>query len=152
MRTGMWKRAAVLAALFAMAVTGCGGSTTAEQKTAELKAEPAAHAAQEKKESGATDLKKAKLKITTGDKVLYAALEDNATTRAFVQKLPTTLSMENLYAREMCYHYGGSLRHGATATRWETSSTGRRAAALSSFTGKTASSSSACRSGTRMMT
>ena len=56
-----------------------------------------------------------KLKITVGDKVLCATLEDNATTQDFIKKLPTTLKMENLYGREMCYRYGaGGLAESAT--------------------------------------
>ncbi len=56
-----------------------------------------------------------RLKITVGDKILFATLEDNATTQDFIKKLPTTLKMENLYEREMCYRYGaGGLAESAT--------------------------------------
>ena len=47
-----------------------------------------------------------RIKITVGDTELYAVLEDNATTRALLQKMPMTLSMQDLYGREMCYRYG----------------------------------------------
>ena len=56
-----------------------------------------------------------KIKITVQGRVLEGTLEDNATSRDFVKKLPTTLKMENLYAREMCFHYGpGGLREDQT--------------------------------------
>ena len=48
-----------------------------------------------------------KIKITVGDTVLYATLEDNATTRAWTEQMPLTLPMSDLYGREMCYRYGG---------------------------------------------
>ena len=47
-----------------------------------------------------------KIKITVGNTELTAELEDNATTRALVEKMPITLSMMDLYGREMCYRYG----------------------------------------------
>ena len=52
------------------------------------------------------DVKTINIKITTGSTELYAALEDNAASRAFVNQMPVTLSMSNLYDREMCYRYG----------------------------------------------
>lgn len=51
-----------------------------------------------------------RVKVTVGTTELFADLEDNAATRAWVQTLPVTLPMQNLYGREMCYRYGaGSL-------------------------------------------
>lgn len=47
-----------------------------------------------------------RIKITVGDTELFATLEDNATTRALVEKMPMTLPMSDLYGREMCYRYG----------------------------------------------
>lgn len=44
--------------------------------------------------------------ITVGDTTLTATLEDNATTRALTEQMPLTLSMSDLYGREMCYRYG----------------------------------------------
>lgn len=44
--------------------------------------------------------------ITVGDTVLNAVLEKNATTDALVEQMPLTLSMLDLYGREMCYRYG----------------------------------------------
>ncbi len=77
-----------------LSLTGCGGANAVEDKPAE---------------------NVPKLKITVGDKILFATLEDNATVKSFLEKLPTTLQMENLYGREMCYRYGaGGLDESAT--------------------------------------
>ncbi len=46
------------------------------------------------------------IKITVGDTEFFATLEDNATTRAWMEEMPMTLSMSDLYDREMCYRYG----------------------------------------------
>lgn len=46
-----------------------------------------------------------KIKITIGDIVLLADLEDNVTSRSFVTKLPLTLAMLNLYGRELVYRF-----------------------------------------------
>ena len=45
-----------------------------------------------------------RIKIIAGDKVLTATLYDNAAAKSFAAMLPMTLPMEDLYAREMCYH------------------------------------------------
>lgn len=47
-----------------------------------------------------------RIRITVGDTEMYATLEDNATTRALMEQMPMTLSMQDLYGREMCYRYG----------------------------------------------
>jgi len=46
------------------------------------------------------------VKITVGETVLTATLEDNATARALVEQMPLTVSMMDLYGREMCYRFG----------------------------------------------
>jgi len=46
-----------------------------------------------------------KIKITVGNTVLNANLYDNVTSRAFIAKLPLTLSMQDLYSREMVYRF-----------------------------------------------
>ena len=46
------------------------------------------------------------IKITVGDTEFFATLEYNATTRAWMEEMPMTLSMSDLYDREMCYRYG----------------------------------------------
>lgn len=50
-----------------------------------------------------------RIKITVGDKALTATLEDNPTTRVLLKKLPLTLPMEDLYRREMCFHFDEAL-------------------------------------------
>ena len=49
-----------------------------------------------------------KIKITVCNEVLIANFEDNATTRALVEKMPITLQMLDLYGREMCYRFGAN--------------------------------------------
>lgn len=49
------------------------------------------------------------VKVTVGSEVMTATLEDNATSRAFLAKLPITLPMMNLYGREMCYRFDEAL-------------------------------------------
>lgn len=58
-----------------------------------------------------------KIKIIFGDKVLTATLANNATSRAFVEKLPLTLPMLDLYSREMCYRFSDALPANETSTR-----------------------------------
>ena len=50
-----------------------------------------------------------KMKITVNGRTLTATLEDNVTTRAFVEKMPVTLPMMDLYGREMCYRFPEAL-------------------------------------------
>ncbi len=54
-------------------------------------------------------MKTTKLKITVGDKVLFADLYDNATAKSFIDKLPLTLPMQDLYEREMVYRFEEAL-------------------------------------------
>lgn len=58
-----------------------------------------------------------KMKITINGRTLTAALEDNATTRAIVQRLPMTLPMMDLYGREMCYRFPEALPTDNARTR-----------------------------------
>lgn len=50
-----------------------------------------------------------RIKITVNGRELTAVLTDNATTRAFIEKLPLTLPMQDLYGREMCYRFPDAL-------------------------------------------
>jgi hypothetical protein len=51
-----------------------------------------------------------KIKIITNDnKVLTATFIDNSTSRAIIAKLPLTIPLADLYAREMCYHFTDAL-------------------------------------------
>ena len=58
-----------------------------------------------------------KIKMTIGDRTLTATLLNNATTRAFVEKLPLTLHMLDLYSREMCYRFPEALPANEVSTR-----------------------------------
>ena len=53
--------------------------------------------------------KQMKIKITAKGKTATATLYDNVTTRAFVKKLPLTVTMMDLYGREMCYRFPKAL-------------------------------------------
>ena len=46
-----------------------------------------------------------RVKISVNNKVLHAVLDDNATSRAIYDKLPLKLFMQDLYSREMCFHF-----------------------------------------------
>lgn len=50
-----------------------------------------------------------KVKITVGKETLTATFLDNATTRSLTSRFPLTVPMEDLYAREMCYHFPEAL-------------------------------------------
>lgn len=50
-----------------------------------------------------------KIKITVGDQVLTATLEDSATTQALLERLPLTLPMMDLYSREVVYRFDDPL-------------------------------------------
>lgn len=58
-----------------------------------------------------------KIKITVGDHVLTATMYDNATSRSFIDKLPLTLSMMDLYSREMVYRFPDALPANEASTR-----------------------------------
>jgi formylglycine-generating enzyme required for sulfatase activity len=51
-----------------------------------------------------------KIQITISDNTaLSATLIDNKTSRAFIEKLPLTIPLTDLYSREMCYHFPDAL-------------------------------------------
>lgn len=61
--------------------------------------------------AGITDIargekEKMSILIRVEGKELSAVLENNAATRALIKKLPMTVMMKDLYAREMCYRMG----------------------------------------------
>lgn len=58
-----------------------------------------------------------KIKITVGDHVLTATMYDNATSRSFIDKLPLTLTMMDLYSREMVYRFPDALPANEASTR-----------------------------------
>ena len=49
-----------------------------------------------------------KVKITIGKQIVFADFEDNATSRALIKMMPLTLSMQDLYQRELCYRFGAN--------------------------------------------
>ena len=49
------------------------------------------------------------IRIRVANRELTATLQDNATTRAFMDMLPITLPMLDLYGREMCYRFPDAL-------------------------------------------
>lgn len=49
------------------------------------------------------------IKITAGGQEMTAVLEDNVTTRALLEQLPLTISMNNLFSREMAYYFEEAL-------------------------------------------
>ena len=53
--------------------------------------------------------KTTRVKITVKGKTLYAAFDDNATSRAIIAQIPMTLPMLKLYGDEMCYRYPQAL-------------------------------------------
>ena len=50
-----------------------------------------------------------RVKITVGDRTLFADFLDNATTKSLVAKFPLTLPMQDLYGREMCHRFAEAL-------------------------------------------
>jgi hypothetical protein len=50
-----------------------------------------------------------KIKITAGGHVMAGTLDNNAATRALIEKFPLTVPMTNLYSREMCYRFPDAL-------------------------------------------
>ena len=104
-----FRKFAMLAIMaLSLLVVGCGTATQSAASDTKTQAKAEEQASQN--QGGDVDMKNARLKITVGNKVLYATLEDNATTRALLKKMPMTLTMQNLYGREMCYRFGaGSL-------------------------------------------
>ena len=100
------KKIIVVLASIAMLLLGtaCGAETPGKQGGAEApKAQTNAAAATADKNAASGPIK---LKITAKGKTLTSVMENNSTVQAFAKKLPVTLKMENLYNREMCYHYG----------------------------------------------
>lgn len=80
-----------------------------------------------------------KVKVTIeGGRALVADLVDNQATQALVGRLPLTITMDNLYGREMCHRFGPRPRR--PATKWATFHTGHQWGAWSFYTNKTARS------------
>ena len=95
-----FRKFAMLAIMaLSLLVVGCGTATQSAASDTKTQAKAEEQASQN--QGGDVDMKNARLKITVGNKILYAAL---------LKKMPMTLTMQNLYGREMCYRFGaGSL-------------------------------------------
>ncbi|MCM1322487.1 MAG: cyclophilin-like fold protein [Bacteroides sp.] len=61
-----------------------------------------------------SSMKEIKIKITAKGKTLDAVLDDNATSRDLLSKMPFTVEMLDLYGREMCYHFPDALALAST--------------------------------------
>ena len=55
------------------------------------------------------DAQGTQVKLTAGDQEMIAVLEDNITTRALLEQLTMTVSMKNLFGREMAYYFEEAL-------------------------------------------
>ncbi|MCD8090402.1 MAG: hypothetical protein LUD81_07255 [Clostridiales bacterium] len=95
--------------VFTASLTACG-----KNEVEVLRANINADVSESGTEEAATGTEKKELetdseinvKITVGDTVLYAVMENNVTTQAIIEQMPLTLPMTDLYGREMCYRYG----------------------------------------------
>lgn len=85
-------------------VGACGNDSSGTGQKTEGGQETGTIAGFDEKEAG-----ELKIKITADGKEWTAELEDNATTRALMEKLPLTLPMMDLYGREMCYRFDEAL-------------------------------------------
>lgn len=87
----------LLSSLLSLSMLGCANSAPSGEKQTDVKAPAAAAQAAQHK-----------IKITVNGRTLTATLEDNSTVKALLAKMPMTLPMQDLYSREMCYHYGAN--------------------------------------------
>lgn len=88
--------ALLLTGLLSLGLLGCASSNAASEK--QNAAAPV--------NTNSNSMAQHKIKITVNGRALTATLEDNATARALLAKMPLTLPMQDLYSREMCYRYG----------------------------------------------
>lgn len=104
----------VLALILTFSLTACGQTEnevtiSSDNPTASLSQLSADNESTNEPEVSAQEEEEnMKIKITVGNTELFATLEDNATTRALIEQMPMTLSMDDLYGREMCYRYGAN--------------------------------------------
>ena len=99
-------------ALAVLFLTGCAGSDTSEAQNPQ--GAQAANRAEyqkivnEAKQGDVDKMEQVKIKVTVNGKEFHGTLENNATTRAMLEKgiFPMTIPMTNAYGREMLYRYG----------------------------------------------
>lgn len=65
----------------------------------------------------ANDPESIKVDVIVGTHTLNATFINNETTKALISKFPLTLSMMDLYSREMCYRFKESLPANEVGTR-----------------------------------
>lgn len=80
-------------------------ATDSTQETGADQAEGSGTAQSDSKDEE-EDVQGYKVKITVGGQAYEATFEDNALTRELIGQMPFTISMDNLYGREMCHRYG----------------------------------------------
>lgn len=100
-------------ALAALFLTGCAGSDTSEaqnQQSVQGNVNRAEYQkiVNEAKQGDVDKMEQVKIKVTVNGKEFHGTLENNATTRAMLEKgiFPMTIPMTNAYGREMLYRYG----------------------------------------------
>ena len=91
--------------LFLFSLTACGEETSYQEFVNEEQENTNNSTNNQNDESMTTY----QISIKVCNHELTATLHDNATTRAFVDMLPITLSMLDLYGREMCYRFPDAL-------------------------------------------
>lgn len=99
------------AALFTTVVlTDCANSDAgaAENQQAPVTANSYQQIVDETKQGDVEKVGQIKIKATVNGKEFHGTLENNATTKAMLEKgiFPMTLNMTNAYGREMLYRYG----------------------------------------------
>lgn len=98
------------AALFTTVIlTGCANSNAgATQSQQSVDANSYQKIVNDTKQGDVAKVENVKLKVTVNGIVFHGTLENNATTKAMLEKgiFPMTLNMTNVYGREMLYRYG----------------------------------------------
>lgn len=97
---------ALLGALLALSLmaAGCAGEKTAKADQKQTGIKQAARVQQKNWPGGVINLSRARVRITLGDKVLWASVEDNATAHALVGELPITLALKDLDGQTAVYY------------------------------------------------
>lgn len=100
----------IYAVMAAAILTGCANSDAgaAESQQAPVTANSYQQIVDETKQGDVDKVQKVKIKATVNGKEFHGTLENNATTKAMLEKgiFPMTLNMTNAYGREMLYRYG----------------------------------------------
>lgn len=92
------KKVTTFIALLGLSITmiACGNATEFANTSENMKADVLMENSDEK----------VQIRIKVGDTVLTALMEDNETAQALVDKMPMTLSMRDLFDREMSHRFG----------------------------------------------